>query len=76
MVYAQCTDLRRRLSSLLDAVEAGDTVLLTRRGRPVARLVPVDEAMSRVPSWKRARKRFEIRGESIADTIRRDRNGE
>ena len=30
-----------RLSELLDRVEAGETIEITRRGRPVARLVPM-----------------------------------
>ena len=76
MVYAQCTDLRRRLSALLDQVEAGETVLLMRRGRPVARLVPVDDAPKTVPSWKLpVRARYSLKGESIVDTIRRERDG-
>lgn len=45
-------DAKARLSELLDQVEAGDTVDITRRGKPVARLVaaagprkPVDLAL-------------------------------
>lgn len=34
-------EAKTRLSELLSAVEAGETVTITRRGRPVARLVPV-----------------------------------
>ncbi|CAN5335364.1 hypothetical protein BH23ACT9_BH23ACT9_36870 [soil metagenome] len=36
-------DARRRLAEVLDAVEGGTHVSITRRGRPVARLVPPDE---------------------------------
>lgn len=32
-------DARRRLAELLDAVEAGGEVSITRRGRPVARML-------------------------------------
>ena len=32
-----------RLSALLDDVAAGETVMITKRGSPVARLVPVDD---------------------------------
>ena len=31
---------KSQLSSLLDAVEAGQTVVITRRGKPIAELVP------------------------------------
>ena len=33
-------DAKTHLSGLLDRVEAGEEVLITRNGRPVARLVP------------------------------------
>lgn len=35
-------DAKARLSELADRVEAGETVEITRRGRPVMRLVPVE----------------------------------
>ncbi len=34
-------DAKTHLATLLDQVEAGASVVITRRGRPVARLVPV-----------------------------------
>ena len=37
-------EAKTHLSALLDAVAAGATVLITKRGRPVARLVPPDFA--------------------------------
>jgi len=42
-------DLKARLSEYLDRAEAGETVVITRNGRPVGRLVPeprtVDERL-------------------------------
>jgi len=35
------------LSALLDLVEAGEEVIITRHGKPVARLVPPHKAFSR-----------------------------
>ena len=35
-------EAKTHLSALLDAVAAGETVLITRRGKPAARLVPPD----------------------------------
>ena len=40
---------KARLSSLLRRVEAGEEIVITRRGQPVARLVPVPRA----PNGKR-----------------------
>ena len=36
-------DAKNRLSALLDQVEKGHEVVITRRGKPVARLVPTSE---------------------------------
>jgi prevent-host-death family protein len=37
------TEARARFESLLDEVLAGGEVVITRRGRPIARLVPMDQ---------------------------------
>jgi prevent-host-death family protein len=34
-------DAKTHLPRLLDAVEQGETILITRHGRPIARIVPV-----------------------------------
>ncbi|MFT3851503.1 MAG: type II toxin-antitoxin system prevent-host-death family antitoxin [Ilumatobacteraceae bacterium] len=40
-------EAKTHLSRLLDEVEAGATVTITRHGHPIARLVPAASAMSR-----------------------------
>jgi prevent-host-death family protein len=40
MVQVTVAEAKTRLSSLLDAVEAGEAVVITRRGKPIAELVP------------------------------------
>ena len=40
-------EARSRLGQLLDWVEAGEEVVITRRGKPVARLVPPSLAFDR-----------------------------
>ena len=42
------SEARKRLGALLDRVEAGDEVVITRRGRPVARLVSAIAGHDRV----------------------------
>ena len=37
-------EAKTHLSALLEEVAAGESVLLTKRGRPVARLVPAEES--------------------------------
>lgn len=41
MSIAGVFDAKNRLTALLDEVEQGGEVVITRRGKPVARLVPV-----------------------------------
>ncbi|MGB7552715.1 MAG: type II toxin-antitoxin system prevent-host-death family antitoxin [Chromatiaceae bacterium] len=43
MKTATVANAKSHLSSLLADVEAGEVVVLTRRGRPIARLVPEPE---------------------------------
>jgi prevent-host-death family protein len=40
MKTATVANAKSHLSSLLDDVEAGEQIVITRRGRPIARLVP------------------------------------
>ncbi len=41
-------DAKNRLTALIDDVErGGEEVVITRRGKPVARLVPVEEGFNR-----------------------------
>ena len=52
----------RRLSHYLAAVERGDQIIITRRGRPIARLVPETEktklSASRLAALERTRARM------------------
>ncbi|HEY1932009.1 MAG TPA: type II toxin-antitoxin system prevent-host-death family antitoxin [Acetobacteraceae bacterium] len=40
MHEVQASEAKAHLSELLDAVERGETIVITRRGRPIARIVP------------------------------------
>lgn len=40
MREVQASDAKTHLPSLLDAVERGETIVITRHGKPVARIVP------------------------------------
>ncbi len=57
-------DAKAHLSRLIDRVEAGEEVVITRRGHPVARITPVErpkqplkslaEFRSRMPRWRKS----------------------
>ena len=40
------SETRENLAQLLDAVEAGEEIMIIRRDRPVARLVPIERSMT------------------------------
>ena len=50
MHTAAVSELKASLSRFLARVKAGDEVVVTERGRPVARLVPVARATQGVPA--------------------------
>jgi len=64
----QASDARARLLQILDEVERGETVIITRRGRAIARLVPerqrrqeqIDKAIETLKSLGRRTGRITI----------------
>jgi prevent-host-death family protein len=66
-------EAKTHLSALLEAVAAGEEITITRRGKPVARLVPVDaiDALRRRAAIARI---FALRNElaTRADGLTRD----
>ncbi len=66
-------EAKNRLTALLDEVEKGGEVLITRRGKPVARLVPADAGFDRaraeraVDGLLEASKGLSLGGLSIKD---------
>jgi prevent-host-death family protein len=43
MREVQASEAKTHLPQLLDAVEHGETIIITRHGRPIARLVPDED---------------------------------
>jgi prevent-host-death family protein len=48
MREVQASEAKARLPSLLDAVERGETIIITRHGKPIARIVPEASELDRV----------------------------
>ena len=63
MIKVGCFEAKTKLAELLDKVEAGESVTITRYGNPVARLVPVQPDLD--PERLRA----------LVDEIKRTREG-
>jgi prevent-host-death family protein len=61
MKAASVSELKARLSEYLNQVKAGTEVLVTDRGKPVARMVPVSRTKDLKESWGRMEKQGLIR---------------
>jgi prevent-host-death family protein len=59
-------EAKSTLSALLEAVAEGEEVVITKRNRPVARLVPI-ELPPRKPTFGAAREAYERSGLTDAD---------
>lgn len=46
MRQIQSSEAKAKFSELLDAVEAGETIVISRHGKPVARIVPDADAQA------------------------------
>lgn len=75
------TEAKARLAELLRAVELGETVAITRRGRTVAHISPPHDdrqrteqaAAEKFRAWRARRPRAGITTEDILDLIREGR---
>lgn len=69
-------DAKARLSELIDRVEAGETVEITRRGKPAARLVPPKRKLEKVDvdRLERLAASLPIQKEGAGEFVRRMRD--
>jgi len=69
-------EARVRLSDLLKRAEKGEEVLLFRRGKKVARLVPVKKVQKTLPSLKEFRASIRIKGQPLSVAVLKNREEE
>ncbi len=62
-------EAKNKLGTLLDWVEAGEEVLITRRGKPVARLVSVEPVFDREKARQAADR---VRARAAVEGLRRN----
>lgn len=63
-------EAKAQLSSLLDTVAAGEAVLITRRGKPIAELVPRLPVRDLLPQLQALREALPVQPGSGVDAIR------
>jgi prevent-host-death family protein len=74
MRTAGVREARQYLSALLDEVKKGREVVITERGRPVAKLVPADPSRGRgVPDLAAFRRTMPVLDPPLSTTLQEDR---
>ena len=69
-------EARGKLSSLLKRVEKWDEIVVLRRGKQVARLVPFRKKERRLPPLREFRASIKVKGEPLSVTVLRGREEE
>jgi antitoxin (DNA-binding transcriptional repressor) of toxin-antitoxin stability system len=70
------TDFRKNASRFITEVELGETIILLRRGRPIAEVVPFSDKNRKTPSWKKPGIYLQIPGSDLASAIIEEREPE
>jgi prevent-host-death family protein len=73
MAQVNIREVRGNLRALIERVEAGEEIVILRRGREVARLVPPSREPARFPDLTAFRASIAIKGEPVSDTVIRQR---
>jgi prevent-host-death family protein len=74
MRTAGVREARQNLSALLDEVRKGHEVVITERGRPVAKLVPPDRPRGKaVPNLASFRRKMPVLDPPLSTAVTRDR---
>ena len=75
MIEVNVKKARENLSELLDKIEKGEEIIITRRGKRVAHMVSPKRAVS-LPSLKSLRESIEVRGEPLGVAVMKNRQEE
>jgi prevent-host-death family protein len=67
------TDFRKNTSSFIDEVEHGETLIIIRRGKPVAEIIPFSGRSKKISAWKQPSARLQIEGSDLSSAILEDR---
>lgn len=69
-------EARSRFSSILNEAEEGKEIVIMRRGKAVARLVPCKVEKKKLPSLRDLRASIKAKGEPLSVTVMKNRNEE
>lgn len=63
------TDFRKKASGFIAEVEHGETIILLRRGKPVAEVIPFSDRLQREPAWKKPGIQLKLQGSDLSSAI-------
>ena len=75
MLKVNVKEVRNKLSSLLDKVETGEEVIITRRGNTIAKIVPTERSKE-LPNLKEFRAKIRIKKGTLSQTVINSREEE
>jgi len=76
MRHINMREARQRFSDLVKAAERGESTVITKRGRQVARLEPVDTGGdAELPDLADFRSSLKVKGEPLSEAVARGRGG-
>jgi prevent-host-death family protein len=67
------TDFRKNTASFINEIEHGETIILIRRGKPVAEIIPFSDRHPKKSAWKQPSIRLQIQGSDLSTAILEDR---
>jgi len=70
------TDFRKNASGFITEVEHGERLILLRRGRPIAEVVPFTGRSEEIPSWKQTGIHLQMAGSDLSSAILAEREFE
>ena len=65
---------RQELPDLIDRAEAGEEIVITRQGKPVAKLVAAPKTLKSLPSLAQFRREISGTGTPAVQLLREERN--
>lgn len=69
MLEINVKEARSNLSTILDRVEKGEEIIITRRGKRVARISNVVNTPAPLQSLKKFRNKISIKGKSLSQVV-------
>lgn len=67
------SDFRKNTSGFISEVEQGETLVLVRRGKPVAEVIPFSDKSRKNPAWKQPGVRLKLNGSDLSVAILEER---